>query len=63
MQNVRLVELLDEARDTCAATIRTRREESGEAVNEVIGACEFFTPGTNTFAHAAVITWSSWLLS
>lgn len=35
VQNVRLVELLDEARDTCATTIRARREESGEAVDEV----------------------------
>lgn len=35
MQNVRLVELLDEARDTCAATIRARREDAKEPVDEV----------------------------
>jgi hypothetical protein len=36
VQNVRLVELLDEARDHCAATIRSRREESGEPIDEVL---------------------------
>ena len=35
VQNVRLVELLDEARDTCAATIRARREETGDPIDEV----------------------------
>ena len=34
LQAVRLVELLDEAKDRCAETIRKRRAESGEAVDE-----------------------------
>jgi len=34
LQNVRLVELLDEAKDRCAANIRERREEAGEAVDD-----------------------------
>ena len=31
---VRLVELLDEAKERCAATIRERRAEAGEPVDE-----------------------------
>lgn len=34
MQVVRLVDLLDEAKDRCAQTIRERRVESGEAVDD-----------------------------